>query len=57
MVQLLVFVFKLTKDQAQFQYFWTYTSFTTLPVDVGLVGSMQSSQSGGYIYLPTAAHA
>ena len=38
MVQLIVLVFKLIKEQPQFEYFCTHTSFVSLPVDVGLVG-------------------
>ena len=37
MVQLIALVFKPTKEQPQFKYFQTHTSFADLPVDVGLV--------------------
>ena len=40
MVQIIVLVFKLTKEQPPFEYFWNYNSFADLPVDIGLVGLM-----------------
>ena len=39
MVQLKVLVFKLTKEQPQFEFFQDHNSFAGLPADVGLVGS------------------
>ena len=49
-VQLIVLVFKLTKEQPLFKYIRTHCSFAGLPVDVGLVGSNLVS----LVAIPTA---